>query len=80
LFNESQSRIVISVAPKDLDKALAMLREHDVPFQELGTVGGDALQIRMDDQPFSWTVADIYDEWWNAIRRAVGQDESIPSL
>jgi len=80
LFNESQSRIVISVAPKDLDKVLGMLRDDDVPFQQLGNVGGDELQIRIDDQTFRWRVAEIHDQWWNAIRRAVGQDENIPSL
>jgi len=57
-----------------------MLRERDVPFQELGKIGGDELKIRIDEQVFQWRVPEIYDEWWNAIRRAVGQDESIPSL
>jgi phosphoribosylformylglycinamidine (FGAM) synthase-like enzyme len=80
LFNESQSRIVISVKPADLDNAIAMLHESDVPFQQLGKVGGDALQIRVDEETFRWRVAEIYDQWWNAIRRAVEQDESIPSL
>ena len=49
-------------------------------FSSLGKVGGDELQIRIDEQTFRWRVAEIYDEWWNAIRRAVEQDESIPSL
>ncbi|MGZ5024927.1 MAG: AIR synthase related protein, partial [Chthoniobacterales bacterium] len=80
LFNESQSRIIISVTPENLDKAIAMLREREVPFQQLGKVGGDELQIRINEQPFRWRVAEIYDDWWNAIRRAVEQDESIPSL
>jgi phosphoribosylformylglycinamidine (FGAM) synthase-like enzyme len=80
LFNESQSRIVISVTPQNLDSAIAMLGERDVPFQQLGKVGGNKLQIRIDEQTFRWRVAEIYDEWWNAIRRAVEQDESIPSL
>ena len=80
LFNESQSRIIISVTPENLDNAIAMLRERDVPFQQLGKVGGDELQIRIDQQTFRWRVAEIYDDWWNAIRRAVKQDESIPSL
>ena len=80
LFNEAQSRIVISVAPEKLDKAIAMLRERDVPFQQLGKVGGKELQIGIDEQSFRWPVAEIYDDWWNAIRRAVEQDESIPSL
>jgi phosphoribosylformylglycinamidine synthase subunit PurL len=80
LFNESQSRILISVAPRDLKKAILILRERAVPFQKLGKVGGDELQIRIDEQTFRWPVAKSYDEWWNAIRRAVEQDESIPSL
>src|SRR5882757_3974770 len=80
LFNESQSRIVISVRPENLDNAIAILREREVPFQKLGKVGGDELQIRIDEQTFRWRVSEIYDEWWNAIRRAVEQDESIPSL
>jgi phosphoribosylformylglycinamidine synthase len=81
LFNESQSRIVISVAPENRDNALAMLRERDVPFQQLGKVrGADELQIRIDKQTFRWRVAEIHDQWWNAIRSAVEKDESIPSL
>jgi phosphoribosylformylglycinamidine synthase len=80
LFNESQSRIIISVRPEHLDNAIAMLRGRDVPFQQLGKVGGDELQIRIDEQTFRWRVAEIYDYWWNAIRRAVEQDERIPSL
>jgi len=80
LFNESQSRIVISVASENLGKTISLLREHDVPFQQLGKVDGDELQIRIDERTFRWRVAEIYDEWWNAIRHAVEQDESIPSL
>jgi hypothetical protein len=57
-----------------------MLRERDIPFQQLGKVAGDELQIRITEQTFCWRVAEIYDDWWNAIRRAVEQEESIPSL
>ena len=80
LFNESQSRVIISVRPENLDNAITMLRERGVPFQRLGKVGGDELRIRIDEQTFRWRVAEIYDQWWNAIRHAVEQDESIPSL
>jgi len=80
LFNEWQSRIVISVTPENLDNAIGMLRERDIPFQQLGNVGVHELQIRIDEQTFRWRIAEIYDQWWNAIRRAVEQDESIPSL
>jgi phosphoribosylformylglycinamidine synthase len=83
LFNESQSRIVISVAPTNLRRAMSFLRERSVPFEQLGKVGGDELRIQVNDETFRWLVADLYDDWWNAIRRAVESDsaaERIPSL
>jgi len=83
LFNESQSRIVISVAPENLDNTMSMLRKRDVPFQHLGKVGGDELRIQVNEETFAWTTADLYDDWWNSIRRLVESDSSverIPSL
>jgi phosphoribosylformylglycinamidine synthase len=81
LFNESQSRIIISVAPEDAEKTISILREHDVPFQEIGKVGGDELCIRINEETLHWRVADLYDDWWYAIARAVEEEaEAIPSL
>ncbi|HWY51617.1 MAG TPA: phosphoribosylformylglycinamidine synthase subunit PurL [Chthoniobacterales bacterium] len=93
LFNESQSRIVISVAPENLETTMSMLsatadssggeRDRGVPFQQLGKVGGDELRIQVKDQKFVWPIADLYDDWWNSIRRLVESDscpEGIPSL
>ena len=83
LFNESQSRIIISVTPKNLDKAESILRERAVPFQRLGKVEGDQLRIQVEDKKFAWPVADLFDDWWNSIRRVVESDSSverIPSL
>ena len=83
LFNESQSRIVISVAPENLQKTVSVLQERQIPFQQLGEVGGDQLRIRVGSETLSWPIADLHDDWWNAIRRAVESDsaaEGIPSL
>ena len=83
LFNESQSRIVISVEPENLGNTISMLRERDVPFQQLGKVVDDELRIQVDDQKFAWPITDLYDDWWNSIRRLVESDSSaerIPSL
>jgi phosphoribosylformylglycinamidine synthase len=83
LFNESQSRIVISVAPENLQKTMSVLQERQIPFQELGRVSDNQLRIRVDSEEFSRPVAGLYDGWWNAIRRAVESDsapEGIPSL
>jgi len=83
LFNESQSRIVVSVGPENLQKTMSMLQERQIPFQQLGRVGGDQLRIRVGSEKFAWPVGDLYDDWWDAIRRAVESDlaaEGIPSL
>ena len=83
LFNESQSRIVISVAPENLERTMSILRERGVPFQQLGKVGGDQLRIQIENEKLAWPIGDLYDNWWNAIRRAVESDtcaEGIPSL
>jgi phosphoribosylformylglycinamidine synthase len=76
LFNESQSRIVISVAADKADEATTRLRSAGVAHRRLGTVGGDALSIRIDDHELSWPVAEIHDLWFNAIARAVGSETS----
>ncbi|MGH8100684.1 MAG: AIR synthase-related protein, partial [Chthoniobacterales bacterium] len=82
LFNESQSRIVISISPNNREAVLSILREGGVPFQQLGQVGGNQLSIRVDDESFRWPMVDLHDDWWNAIRRAVesASAERIPSL
>jgi phosphoribosylformylglycinamidine synthase len=83
LFNESQSRIVISVAAGDVERTISTLRRCSVPFQQLGKVGGGELQIRGNNETFRWPIADLYDDWFNSIRRVVESDSSgerIPSL
>jgi phosphoribosylformylglycinamidine synthase len=81
LFNESQSRIIISVAEADAERAISILRECGVPFQKLGKVGAAELRIQVNGETFRWPVADLYDDWWNAIQRAVEDEtERIPSL
>ena len=83
LFNESQSRIVISVTPENLEKTTTALKQAGVPFQQLGKVGGDELRIQAGSEKFAWPIVDLYDDWWNSIRRLVESDtcaEGIPSL
>jgi phosphoribosylformylglycinamidine synthase len=81
LFSESQSRIVISVAPTDLEKTISILRATSVPFEQLGKITTGELCIRLNEETFRWQITDLYDDWWNAIRRAVeAETERIPSL
>ena len=39
LFNESQSRILISLVPENAETTMSFLQEHGIPFQQLGKVG-----------------------------------------
>ena len=62
---------------------MSILRDREVPFQQLGKVGGDELRIRASKEDFRWPIVDLYDDWWNAIQRAVESDSSagrIPNL
>ncbi|MCL4416539.1 MAG: AIR synthase related protein [Actinobacteria bacterium] len=45
LFNESQSRIVVSVGKNKLKDLVKLCKKFTVPFVQLGTVGGDVLKI-----------------------------------
>lgn len=81
LFNESQSRIIISVGAEHAENAISMLRQIGVPFQKIGKVGGNELRIRINDEILHWPVADLYDDWQNTTRRVVEDEtERIPSL
>ena len=81
LFNESQSRIVISCAPNDAEKITAMLASKNVPHQKLGKVTRNTLAIKLPGAELSWPIETIHDDWFNAIRRAVESDaEPVRSL
>jgi phosphoribosylformylglycinamidine synthase subunit PurL len=45
LFSESAARMLVTVAPEDLDVVLARAAEAGVPVSRLGVTGGDALEI-----------------------------------
>jgi phosphoribosylformylglycinamidine synthase subunit PurL len=81
LFNESQSRIVISCAPNNAEKISGTLTSKNIPHQKLGEVTRDTLAIKLPDAEFSWPIETLYDDWFNAIRRAVESDaEPVRSL
>ena len=81
MFNEAQSRIIISCGPKNAERILSELKSNNVPHAQIGSVIRNDLRISVCGQNFSWRTAELYDLWWNAIRRAVESDsEPIPSL
>lgn len=48
LFSESQSRIVLSVAPEHEEAVVEWCAQYEVPVQRLGVVGGDRIQLRVN--------------------------------
>jgi phosphoribosylformylglycinamidine synthase subunit PurL len=67
LFNESQSRVVISTVPTSADGVVELLQERGVPAHRLGTVGGDTLAIAAGGENLRWPIGEIYLDWFNTI-------------
>ena len=50
-------------------------------FAKSRSVDGDELRIEISGEKLAWSIADLHDDWFNAIRSAVeGEAERIPSL
>lgn len=69
LFGESQSRILASVAKPFLPKVLGQAAILDIPAARIGVVGGRLLRIRYGESDYSWSLDDLHNAWWTAIRR-----------
>ena len=67
LFNESQSRIVISVTAGNAAAVESLLSWRGVPARRLGTVGGAGLAIEAGADRFEWSLAGLYHAWHDSI-------------
>ncbi|AFZ66296.1 phosphoribosylformylglycinamidine synthase subunit PurL [Deinococcus peraridilitoris] len=56
LFGEAHSRLVVAIAAGQQEQAEALLRELDVPFSQLGTVGGNEFAISLPRQALDLSV------------------------
>ena len=70
-FSESQARVLLAVAPEDVNAVLADAEDSGVPAREVGTVGGDTLQIKADGTKASMKVEDLRNIWMTALPRAL---------
>ena len=74
LFNESQSRIVISVKPGDAAGVLAHLEKRGVPASRIGTVtAASKLEIATAGKSFSWPLPALRETWGSAIPTLMGE-------
>jgi phosphoribosylformylglycinamidine synthase len=71
LFGETQSRVIVSVAPGDVVKVVERARILGCPAVKLGVVGGSELTIKAGAWEGKWPLAELHDLWWNAIARAM---------
>ena len=67
LFNESQSRVVVSVSAPDAEEALSRLEADGVPARRLGTVGGSELVIDTGAARYVWPTEALRRAWGDAI-------------
>ncbi len=67
LFNEAQSRIVISTSRANASAALSLLEWRGITASRLGEVGGSVLAIG----PLAWPLAALHESWHGSIARCM---------
>ncbi|MBS3949805.1 MAG: phosphoribosylformylglycinamidine synthase subunit PurL [Peptococcaceae bacterium] len=68
LFGESQSRVIVSVAPQDNAQFELLCGGHNVPCQTVGKVQGRSVVVRVDGQEvIAKTLGEIQKAWREAI-------------
>jgi phosphoribosylformylglycinamidine synthase len=87
LFGESPSRVVVSAPPRYVPAVLLLARQHGLPIEELGVVGGDRLVIELHGagatgaaeergsrvaDALDVRVADLRHAWDHGLERALG--------
>ncbi len=83
LFGEKQSRIVISLNPRDLPALADLARSRGLPLLSLGRTSGDRLVLRIGDEAtndgsnggppaIDLPVAEMASVWMNALEEASG--------
>jgi len=60
LFGEAQSRVIVSVKPSDAAEVEERLKKSGVPFEKIGTVGGDSLVIGKEVKLAVSRLADLF--------------------
>jgi phosphoribosylformylglycinamidine synthase subunit PurL len=75
LFNESQSRIIVSIAGDAVGSLQREAAQRQIPLIQLGSVGGSSLQIETAAGAFSWPLDQIHETWYGSIGLALSQQD-----
>ncbi|MBI3252580.1 MAG: phosphoribosylformylglycinamidine synthase subunit PurL [Candidatus Omnitrophica bacterium] len=70
LFGESQSRVVISVSPKNLKKAEEVIQSSATPYEVIGKTGGEDLAIQVIHRGLTPIPVRVLSHTW---RNAIGR-------
>ncbi len=71
LFNEGQSRIVLSIAANNASAVLSLLEWRNIPATRLGTIGGRDLKITVNGADCTWPTATLHEAWYASIAQAM---------
>jgi phosphoribosylformylglycinamidine synthase subunit PurL len=75
LFNESQSRIVITTKGTNAAVVLSLIEWRGVPATKLGTVGGSDLKITAGRSEFVWPAVELNHAWADSIPSVMSSDD-----
>ena len=75
LFNETQSRIIITIRKNNASAALALLEWRGVPARRLGVVTkSESLRISADGKTFGWSLVDLDRAWSQSIEKLLREE------
>jgi phosphoribosylformylglycinamidine synthase len=75
LFNESQSRIVVSVPSEAIDLVQQEAAQAGIELTKLGSVGGSELAIEGPEGTLSWPLDQLHEAWYSTIALALSQQD-----
>jgi len=75
LFNESQSRIVVSVPSEAIELVHQDAAQAGIETIRLGSVGGSALAIEGPQGALSWPLDQLHEAWYSSIALALCQQD-----
>jgi phosphoribosylformylglycinamidine synthase subunit PurL len=75
LFNESQSRIVVSVPSEAIELVHQDAAQAGIETIRLGSVGGGELAIEGPEGALSWPLDQLRDAWYSSIALALSQQD-----
>jgi phosphoribosylformylglycinamidine synthase len=73
LFNESQSRIVLSAGATNAAAIETACAGAMIPFFRIGEVGGTELIVTTQRETLRWEIAELYEAWYFAIERVMNR-------